>query len=53
MACGTWSDGALQNIKFQEPNLRVLGVRCRVSGRRNIKAVTLTLNPETSIRPEY
>jgi hypothetical protein len=26
-----WSDGALQNIKLQAPNLKVSGVRCQVS----------------------
>jgi hypothetical protein len=31
------SAGAMQNIKFQAPNLRVLGVGCQVSGKRNIE----------------
>ena len=34
------SNGALQNIKFQAPNLKVLGVGFQVSGRRNIEANT-------------
>ena len=34
------SNGALKNIKFQAPNLRVSGVRCRVSGKRNLEAET-------------
>jgi len=37
-----WSNEALQNIKFQAPNLRVSGVRCQ--GRK-----TKTLKPETSV----
>jgi len=32
--------GALQNIKFQAPNLKVSGVGCQVSGKRNIEAET-------------
>jgi hypothetical protein len=32
-----WSGGALQNIKFQSPNLRVSGVGCQVSGKKNKK----------------
>jgi hypothetical protein len=28
----------MQNIKFQAPNLRVSGVGCQVSGKRNIEA---------------
>jgi hypothetical protein len=30
-----WSNEALQNIKFQAPNLRVSGVGCQVSGKKN------------------
>jgi hypothetical protein len=37
-----WSDGASQNIKFQAPNLRVSGVGCQVSGKKN-------KNTETSV----
>jgi hypothetical protein len=33
-----WSSGVLQKLKFQAPNLRVLGVRCQVSGKRNKEA---------------
>jgi hypothetical protein len=33
---------ALQNIKFQAPNLRVSGVGCQVSGKKN-------KNNETSV----
>jgi hypothetical protein len=29
-----WNGGALQNAKFQAPNLKVLGFGCRVSGVR-------------------
>jgi hypothetical protein len=36
-----WSNGALKNIKFQAPNLRVSGVGCQVSGRK-----TKRLKPE-------
>jgi hypothetical protein len=32
-----WSGGALQNNKSQAPNLRVLGVGCQVSGKKNKK----------------
>jgi hypothetical protein len=35
-----WSNGALQNIKFQAPNLKVSGVRCQVSGKKNKKSET-------------
>ena len=31
----------IENLKFQAPNLRVLGVRCQVSGKRNQEAETL------------
>ena len=34
------SNGALQNIKFQAPQLKVSGVRCQVSGKRNREAET-------------
>jgi hypothetical protein len=34
---GYWGNGALQNIKFQAPNLRVLAVGCKVSGVREEK----------------
>ncbi len=40
LAAVSWSDGALQNIKFQALSLRVSGVGCQVSGKRNIKAET-------------
>ena len=35
-----WSTGALKNIIFQAPNLKVSGVRFRVSGKRNMQAET-------------
>jgi hypothetical protein len=40
LAAVCWSDGALQNIKFQAPNLRVSGVppeADQVSGKKNKK----------------
>jgi len=67
--CGSllewWSNGALRNIKFQAPSLRVSGVGCQVSGERKIEAETCwseaeipseakrqrgTLKPETSTK---
>jgi hypothetical protein len=32
-----WSGGALKNIKFQALSLRVAGVGCQVSGKKNKK----------------
>ncbi len=40
LAAVCWSDGALKNIKFQAPNLRVSGVGCQVSGKKNKKTET-------------
>jgi len=37
-----WSNGALQNIKFQAPSLRVSGVGCQVSGTKDKKTETST-----------
>jgi hypothetical protein len=34
------SSGALQNIKFQAPNLKVSGVGFQVSGKKNKKSET-------------
>jgi hypothetical protein len=47
LAAVHWSDEALQNIKFQAPNLKVSGVRCRVSGVRCQGRKTKNLKPET------
>jgi hypothetical protein len=37
--CGSllewWSNGALKNIKSQAANLKVSGVGCQVSGKKN------------------
>jgi hypothetical protein len=35
-----WSNGALQNIKFQAPSLRVSGVGCQVSGKKDKQTET-------------
>jgi len=40
LAAVCWSDGARQNIKFQAPNLKVSGVGCQVSGKKNKKSET-------------
>jgi hypothetical protein len=40
LAAVCWSGGALENIKFQALSLRVSGVGCQVSGKRNIEAET-------------
>ena len=39
----------IRNPKSQAPNLRVSGVGCQVSGKRNIKTETWTLNTETLV----
>jgi hypothetical protein len=40
LAAVCWSDGALQNIKFQALSLGVSGVGCQVSGKKNKKTET-------------
>jgi hypothetical protein len=36
-----WSSGVLQKLKFQAPNLRVLGVRCQEKETKKLKPETL------------
>jgi hypothetical protein len=53
LAAVCWSDGALQNIKFQAPNFKVSGVGCQVSGKKNkkLKPEHLNLKPLLPAKP--